>query len=63
MAGPRGPVGITDVGTLVEPLVTDEAAAGHPHSGRYLAVCGAQVTAATLTAPGGFCPAYTGGAP
>jgi hypothetical protein len=48
--GPR-PVGITDARTHVEHLMTDEAVAAHRHSGRYLALCGAQVLAASLAEP------------
>lgn len=54
----RGPrrLGITDAHTHVEHLVTDESAMEHRHSGRYLAMCGAQVLAASLAAPGrGHC--------
>jgi hypothetical protein len=49
----RGPrtVGITDAHTHVEHLVTDESAMAHRHSGRYPALCGVQVVAASLTAP------------
>jgi hypothetical protein len=46
------PVGITDAHTHVEHLVTDESAMAHRHSGRYPALCGVQVVAASLTAPG-----------
>ena len=35
----------------MEHLVTDESVAAHRPSGRYLAVCDAQVLAASLTAP------------
>jgi hypothetical protein len=35
----------------MEHLITDESVAAHRHAGRYLAVCGAQVLAASLTAP------------
>ncbi|MGH3808059.1 MAG: hypothetical protein ACRDRU_15825 [Pseudonocardiaceae bacterium] len=38
---------------LVEHLVTGAVADGR---GRYVAVCGARVLPASLTAPGGFCP-------
>jgi hypothetical protein len=48
--GPR-PVGIIDARTYVEHLMTDEAVAAHRHSGRYLALCGAQVLAASLAEP------------
>lgn len=49
----RGPrrLGITDAHTHVEHLVSDESAMEHRHSGRYLAMCGARVLAASLTAP------------
>lgn len=46
--GPR-PLGITDAHTEVEHLVTDDAVVAHRHSGRYLALCGVQVLAASLT--------------
>lgn len=49
--GPR-PLGITDAHTHVEHLMTDESAVAHRHSGRYLALCGIEVLAASLTAPG-----------
>lgn len=48
--GPR-PFGIIDAGTHVEHLVGDSAMA-HRHLGRYLALCGAHVLAASLTDPG-----------
>jgi hypothetical protein len=35
----------------VEHLVTDESAWSHRHTGNYLALCGAQVLAASVTAP------------
>jgi len=35
----------------MEHLITDESAVAHRHAGRYLAVCGAQVLAASLAAP------------
>ena len=43
---------ITDAHTHVEHLVSEESAMAHRHSGRYLALCGVQVVAASLTAPG-----------
>lgn len=48
--GPR-PVGIADARDQIEHLVTDESFAEHRHSGRYLAVCGARVLAASLAEP------------
>jgi hypothetical protein len=45
-------MGITDAHTRVEHLITDESAMAHRRSGRYLALCGVQVLAASLTAPG-----------
>lgn len=48
--GPR-PVGITDARTRIEHSMTDESAARHRHSGRYLALCGVQVLAASLATP------------
>jgi hypothetical protein len=45
------PMRIVDARTSMEHLVTDESVAAHRHAGRYLAVCGAQVLAASLTAP------------
>lgn len=48
--GPRA-VGITDARTRVEHLMSD-AAMEHRHSGRYLALCGIEVLAASLTDPG-----------
>ncbi len=54
--GPR-PRGITDAQTHLEHLVTDESLAAHRHSGRFLALCGIEVLAASLTDPGrGRCP-------
>lgn len=45
-----GAIGITD--SHIERLMTDEAAAAdHRHAGRYLAVRGLQVLAASLNAP------------
>jgi hypothetical protein len=49
--GPR-PIGITDAHTHVEQLITDESAMAHRRSGRYLALRGVQVLAASLTTPG-----------
>jgi hypothetical protein len=46
--GPR-PMGITDALTDVEHLMTDDSAAAHRHAGNYLALCGTQVLAASLT--------------
>jgi len=46
--------GVTDAGTLVEHLVTGSATSDG--RGRYVAVCGARVLPASLTAPDGFCP-------
>lgn len=40
------PLRVTDARTYVEHLVTDE----HQHEGRYRALCGARVLAASLTA-------------
>jgi hypothetical protein len=55
--------GMVDAETSVEHLITDESAVAHRHAGRYLAVCGAQVLAASLTAPQrSRCPACTRGA-
>jgi hypothetical protein len=45
------PVRIVDARRSMEHLVTDESVVAHRHAGRYLAVCGAQVLAASLTAP------------
>ena len=54
--GPR-PLRITDARTHVEHLVTDESLAAHRHTGRYPALCGTEVLAASLTDPGrGRCP-------
>ncbi len=41
-------VGITDARTRVEHLVTDVSAMVHRHAGRYLALCGVEVVAASL---------------
>ncbi|MGH3721870.1 MAG: hypothetical protein ACRDRI_24115 [Pseudonocardiaceae bacterium] len=53
--------GVTDAGTLVGHLVTGDAAGDG--RGRYVAVCGAWVLPASLTAERGFCLACVGGAP
>jgi hypothetical protein len=54
---------IVDARTSTEHLITDESVAAHRHVGRYLAVCGAQVLAASLTAPQrSRCPVCTRGA-
>lgn len=54
------PVGVTDARTHVEHLVSEESLAAHRHAGRFLARCGAQVLAASLTDPGrGRCPECT----
>jgi hypothetical protein len=45
-------VGITDARTRIEHLMTDAAAMEHRHVGRYLALCGIEVLAASLTDPG-----------
>lgn len=50
--GPRRPVGIVDAQSGIEHLVTDASAMEHRHSGRYLALCGARVLAASMTDPG-----------
>jgi hypothetical protein len=53
---------IVDARTSMEHLVTDESVVAHRHAGRYLAVCGAQVLAASLTAPQrSWCSACTRG--
>ena len=48
----RGPhpdaVGITDARTRIEHLMTDASAMAHRQAGRYLALCGAEVLAASL---------------
>ena len=54
----RRPIGVTDAGTLIEHLMTGEAAPDGRE--RYVAVCGARVLPASLTAPGGFCPLCAG---
>jgi hypothetical protein len=49
-------VGITDAQTHIEHLVGEESMAAHRHAGRYLALCGTQVLAASLIDPGrGWC--------
>jgi hypothetical protein len=45
------PIRIVEARTSMEHLITDESAVAHRHAGRYLAVCGAQVLAASLAAP------------
>lgn len=47
--GPR-PVGVTDARTRVEHFLSRESAE-HRHAGRFLALCGVQVLAASLTEP------------
>jgi hypothetical protein len=42
---------IVDAQTSMEHLIIDESVVAHRHAGRYLAVCGVQVLAASLTAP------------
>ncbi len=54
--GPR-PLGITDAQTHLEHLVTEDSLAADRHSGRFRALCGIEVLAASLTEPGrGRCP-------
>jgi hypothetical protein len=49
---PLRPIAMTDATTGTAHLVTDESvAAGRRADGRYVAVCGAQVLAASLTMP------------
>jgi hypothetical protein len=43
------PVGVTDARTRVEHLVRDETLVAQRHAGRFLAICGAEVLAASLT--------------
>jgi len=50
--------GVTDAGTLIEHLMTGQAAPDG--RGRYVALCGARVLPASLTTPGGFCPLCAG---
>ncbi|MGH3548330.1 MAG: hypothetical protein ACRDQU_09505 [Pseudonocardiaceae bacterium] len=47
------PLGITDALTHIEHLVSDESVAAQRHTGRYVALCGMTVLAASLTDPGG----------
>jgi hypothetical protein len=44
-------IGIVDARSHVQHLMTHEVAAAHRHAGSYLALCGAQVLAASLTTP------------
>jgi len=44
--------GMIDPHTRVEHLVLEESAAAHRRAGRYLARCGIEVMAASLTEPG-----------
>jgi hypothetical protein len=54
--GPH-PLGIIDAQTHVEHLMADESVRAHGDSGRYLALCGVQVLAASLATPDrGRCP-------
>jgi hypothetical protein len=56
------PIRIVDARTSMEHLITDESVVAHRHADRYLAVCGAQVLAASLTAPQrSRCPVCTRG--
>lgn len=50
--GPRPVVGITDARTQVEHLMTDASAMEYRHAGRYMALCGIEVLAASLLDPG-----------
>ncbi|MGH3844008.1 MAG: hypothetical protein ACRDS0_21565 [Pseudonocardiaceae bacterium] len=55
------PIGITDANTGIEHLMSDEVAAQRRRLGSYLALCGTQVLAASLVAPGrGHCPVCHG---
>jgi hypothetical protein len=45
-------MGVTDARTRVEHLVPDESLVAQRHAGRFLAVCGAEVLAASLTDSG-----------
>lgn len=45
-------VGITDARTHTEHLVSEVTLAARRHAGQFLAQCGAEVLAASLTAPG-----------
>lgn len=56
-----GLAGVTDAGTLVGHLMTGGAAADE--RGRYVAVCGARILPASLTAEQGFCLACAGSVP
>lgn len=49
--GPR-PLGITDAQTDVEHLMADPSVE-HRHAGRYLALCGTQVLAGSMSQPPG----------
>jgi hypothetical protein len=52
VTAPLRPIVMTDATTGTAHLVTDESvAAGRRAGGRYVAVCGAQVLAASLTMP------------
>ncbi len=44
------PLGVTDAQTQVEHFLSEESVAEHRHAGRYLALCGVHVLAASLTA-------------
>jgi hypothetical protein len=44
-----GAVGITDARTRIEHLMSDAVAMAHRHAGRYPALCGIEVLAASLT--------------
>lgn len=49
-------VRITDARTHTEHLVSETTLAARRHAGQFLAQCGAEVLAASLTAPGrGYC--------
>lgn len=49
--------GMIDARTRVEHVVLEESAAAHRQTGCYLAQCGVEVMAASLTEPGrGRCP-------
>lgn len=54
VAAPRGPrlIGITDARTHTEHLVSEATLAARRHAGQFLAQCGAEVLAASLTALG-----------
>ena len=47
----RRHIRIVDARSHVQHLMTHEVAAAHRHTGSYLALCGAQVLAASLTTP------------